>query len=201
MRSRVSRDRPVSFFAFQDIITSIIGIFVLCTLVLAIALISRKQYEPQFQTEDLIARVGSEVGELEELVEGLRKVASKDSQELQYLATLLPNEIQRELDALQSDVAHLQGSISRLRKRKSKLSEQKTKTQQLVRDTMKADQQRIEDVERQITDAQAKLVRLRKSNRMIYNIAHTDKTAWLVEISNREIVVARAGESEAETDH
>ncbi len=75
--SRKSQGPSVSFFAFQDIITSVVGIFVLITLIMIIELISK--------SETTHSRIEANVEALQQLSSSLEKSHRQLSQQLQDL--------------------------------------------------------------------------------------------------------------------
>ncbi len=128
MGRRKATSNSVSFFAFQDIITSVVGIFVLITLIMALELAQTVENASAASSEGISAELLASLASLKEGIETM----------------------QAEFDALSS----AQGASSGLNRfnREQALKDAQTRLQQLEQRTARVEQD-LEDIKQSLVEA------------------------------------------------
>ncbi len=201
--SRRGRDAaPFSLFAFQDIITSVTGIMILITLILAIELIQRADSEQQRSmrtVEEARAAVAS--------VANLREAVAQDEKNLKALRQQINQQASAFVETARYDASHVQTQLDDLKRLNQELEQETSRRAERSREAKDRENAAREQLENRqddrkkvaamlaaIKDKKQKLKRLRKLNRMIFNPAPGDpKTPWLLEISADHILAAQVG--------
>ncbi len=201
--SRRGRDAaPFSLFAFQDIITSVTGIMILITLILAIELIQRADSEQQRSmrtVEEARAAVAS--------VANLKEAVAQDEKNLKALRNQISQQASAFVESARYDASHVQTQLDDLKRLNQELEQETSRRAERSREAKDRENAAREQLENReddrkkvaamlaaIKDKKEKLKRLRELNRMIFNPAPGDpKTPWLLEISADHILAAQVG--------
>jgi hypothetical protein len=211
MARRKRKKVTVSLFAFQDIITATTGIMILLTLILSLSLVVAQARSPAVQTENVIvdletalADVQGEIesleGDLDYLEEAAGEVAGYTSGKLEKLL----EEESKQVEHLNDESVDLAAKVGDAEKQNSewddRLKEQRRKRSELSvdRDKLREEQTQLErrlaDAQEELRFLQQKLADTRASGRVVYNPRAGDgRIAWLVELRQDRILVARAG--------
>lgn len=198
MARRRKPQATFSLFSFQDIITSVTGIFILVTLVLALSLTQQKSLAPQVQTDLIADDLRSAIQLLSNELDAIQNNVSTSSVSLNRIASLSPENIARDLEILSQQVESLNAENQRLESRDRLVAkEQRLVTSQVEEElaghaeTLRETQQSIELLEQQLEE-------LENSNRIIYNTPSQDgKSQWIVEIRANQIGIAPAGKKQS----
>ena len=193
--ARRKKSMAFSLFAFQDIITSVTGIMVLVTLILALELIQQKESSPPVktaqvasQTRDAVAQNEGRIQQLQDRLEAGREqmtqVAAFDaahvSQQLEDLKEL-NDELDRELDEYAKESA-----AAAARKEQAEAEQNRRASEPQTLESVTADLKRERDL----------IEKLRKSNRTIFKPPEgAAKTPWLVEVTGQGLIAAQCGVS------
>lgn len=186
---------PFSLFAFQDIITSVTGVMVLMTLLMAVELLQRPFREAEAaaapQAEDLPARLEEVAAE----VEAMRtKLAAKQT-ELADSAGMSPAQLRQALAAVQADRASLAERLAQQRNSQAVLDAAKAKAAGAApqRAAHQAEEGRLQ---RKAVELAAALEDLKRSKRLVFRAdSNSDKQAWLVEVDSHGARVGPIGRS------
>lgn len=200
MATRRRKTTAFSLFAFQDIITSVTGVMILVTMILALELINRKVGSPANQTE----AVSESVVEAVESVKQLEDMLAKNQERIQQLKMQqgkiedgLRDHVTTDVDQIKSQLADLQevqrniaDDLSDAEKTNEHVSKQneafQNKAEQVAND--------VKSLDEEIAETTKQLQELRDSKRVVYNLASNDeKAAWLVQISGDSLLAAKAG--------
>jgi hypothetical protein len=192
--SRRKIGSPVfSLFSFQDIITSVTGIMILITLVMAVELIQRTEQAPQQQTAELVRELEHQINETRDTVEELRSQMQQQQTDVTpdaFLDTsILQAKLQRVQDRRQRGIEDSNSLAQRKQKTDSRLA--RLRQEQTSR---KDEITTLAKLQEELAKKNEKLKKLSRGNRVIYNPAQgTSRTPWLVELSGTKIVSARMG--------
>jgi myosin heavy subunit len=194
---------PISLFAFQDIITSVTGIMILITLILALELIQKTEGSPQNRTNELTAElqqatqqaatVQTTVAATQAEIENIR--ASLAGSETELLATLKVDstKVSQQLQ----DLAELNKLLeAELAASTRQVQEAETASQSIEaeKDSKAQDHQTLESINETVQQKIEELKKLRQANRVIFNTSQSGpKTPWLVELGADKILAAEAG--------
>lgn len=182
---------PFSLFAFQDIITSVTGIILLITMLMAVELVqnlSRAAAAPQEQKSTQVAKM-------------LRQAVSDGTSELDRLQKILDETttIRFNADSLRRRLAEMKAAAGELELQ----NEQIQKTQEKI-DARKVQQnldandltpEAIQALANEQAAIARQIVAMKQSNRVIFNRpAGAAKAPWLVELNEMSIVAAEMGQ-------
>lgn len=190
MARRRNDSSPLSLFAFQDIITSVTGILVLLTLILALEL---TQSHPSSATA-ATARVESTTLEtlemVQERIDELQQTIQSKTRFSTELGKLDETTIANETRQIRSQLQSLEAETERMsRAAKHKVRERDRLAQKF--DARHADRQQLRDLEEETRALTAEQAKISRSDRIFFRPgAHAGKRAWLVDVRAQRIVVA-----------
>lgn len=188
----MSRKHPPRFslFAFQDIITSITGIMILVTLLLALDLVEEVKQTPAAQTAELI-------DDLKKKNAALQK-EQRDLQARLAAAAEDPDALLDEKD-IRRKIAEVEARIKLLGKQLGRDSTRAVQGQQSLDKDRKRLLPKIAELTERLKKRQQELAVLRAKlksalSRTLYRFTELgEKEVWLVEIRKTELVVAPLG--------
>ena len=190
--SRRKKAAPFSLFAFQDIITSVTGIILLITMLMAIELVqtlSKAAAAPQEQKSTQVAQM-------------LRQAVSENIHEIDRLRKVLDETttIRFDADSLRLRLAAMKAAAGEMELQ----NEQVQATQEKI-DARRAEQAQdandlspdaIEALVAEQAAVAQQIEAMRESNRVVFNRpAGAAKTPWLVELNVTSIVAAEIGQA------
>lgn len=193
MAHRRSNTATFSLFAFQDIITSVTGIMILITLLLAIELLEKIQESPQEQTAVLNDDLTIQVTKTQRIIVALEAQLELQSAELDPNSMIDAATLRSKLtDTAQDAVVVAQDAIA-LEKRRTKSATQLSKMEQ-EQQVRLAKATALRRLREELKQKKKQLKALTGSNRIIYNrTANSSKTAWVVELREDQLTVGRVG--------
>lgn len=196
MSRKRSTQVAFSLFSFQDIITSVTGIMILITLILALELVSRVQSAPAYQTEQQQDVTRETIEDLRRQLAELEQSADNSSEvDIRGLPSLDPGELHRRTEALQQSAASLEDQIEEARKRAAEKAQEADSARREAAADADAAQEEIRRIEQAIADAKAKLAEIKGRGRIYFKPGHPEVTTWLVEAKEASLLVAQLGVS------
>lgn len=191
-RRRRRAGSGISLFAFQDIITCVMGIMLLLTLMLCLQISTAavREFTPEDTVTETLAQVEALQQQIERLSENvnqqqalLNSGAIEDVELLRQQAEQMSNDSERALAALnEAEQSALQSaaSLQKLQQTAAERKDQVSTTQKLLQ---------------QVKDMEAQLQKIQSGDRIIYNGHDSQsKRCWLVEMnSTNEFVAAELG--------
>jgi hypothetical protein len=194
--SRRGRGAPAfSLFAFQDIITSVTGIMLLVTMLLALELLQRQETSPPVATADISRELEQVVVERNTEIEEIEARLSEQQAELAELAGHDRASAERRVADLEALHRRLEQELSELRREQAE-AERRAREARAEQQRSQPDIRSTEHLQEQIRRAQEQLARLRSQQRVLFNPAAGDgKTPWLVEASADGLKAAQTGRS------
>jgi len=195
MGRRGAKSNPITLFSFQDIITSVTGIMILITLLMALELSQRQLQAPAVRTAVVVADLRPAVDEAEREIRELEARLEVVGEEVQELAGYDSRRLHTETADVEREMARLEADVVRIEAlaREAQQKHREIEAQQTAR---QPDWDAAEELTRQLDETQRRFEKLRKSNRLIYNPArNAAKAAWLVEIADGGLSTAPLGTS------
>ncbi|MDA0285507.1 MAG: hypothetical protein O3B86_19355 [Planctomycetota bacterium] len=198
MARRRKSNAKFSLFAFQDIITSVTGIMILVTLMLALELLQRTENSPPTRTRELIEQIQATLQEVQEQIERLETQQTAADPSLQNLAVLDAETLRRKLEQISSrrqsltkDINELIEDVQETSQRERELNEEQRRRQPELAE--------LEQIQKELEETRERLEELENSNRVVFNRPDDagNRTPWLVEFTGTEILVAELGVSHA----
>ncbi|HUY34067.1 MAG TPA: hypothetical protein VMV69_15065 [Pirellulales bacterium] len=195
MGRRGAKSNPITLFSFQDIITSVTGIMILVTLLMALELSQRQLQTPAVQTAVVVAELEPAVDEAQREVDELEaRLAARDT-ELQELAGFDARRLHAETADAERQIARLESDVAQLETRARRAQEQRREIQ-TRQASRRADWDAAEELTRRLEAARRRLEKLRSSNRLIYNSpVGAAKSTWIVEVTDAAVSTAPLGVS------
>lgn len=191
MRRRKGASVPFSLFAFQDIITSVTGIILLITMMMAVELVqnmTKAETAPQEQKSSRVTRM------LQEAVSQGTREADRLQKILDETSTIRfdADALRRRLEALKAAAGEIESQREQIETTQEKIDarreQQKLEAKDLTPEAIEALTQEQSEIAQQIEAMQ-------QSNRVIFNRpAGAEKSPWLVELNERTILVAEMGQ-------
>ena len=207
MSRRGKNDPAFSLFAFQDIITSVTGIMILVTLILALELMERVASSPTQRTADAIEGIESAMHSVSQVeatitqnqlrIAELQARLANTTEQIGEVASVDQRGVQADVDDMHQMDTQLAADLRKLAERLSETTRQKEQLDQQMQEfDPEAVKQMLEDVkekERQLDEMK---------NRIIFNPTDGDaKVPWLVEVTSTGFTVAKTGVSAPPTTH
>lgn len=196
MARKRSTQAAFSLFSFQDIITSVTGIMILITLILALELVNRVESAPANQTaqqrdttQEMIEVLRHEIAALEQ------SAGSEGDVDLNGLPTLDPGELARRAESLERSAADIERQIVVAQSRAGDKSREADAARRRADVQSAATRERIENIQKSITEAEAKLARVRGRERVYFKPGDPEVTTWLIEAQETKLIVAQLGVS------
>lgn len=184
------RRSPFTLFAFQDIVTSVMGIMILVTLLLALELVEQIQATPAVQNELSLQQLQAYHDQLRHQVEALQgqveqqAAQNREIHDRQYLLLQIQSleeqyrVLQRENTALQQRLQQAQEAHRKLQRQAQQLQQRHAEERQRLAREIRALQRRL----------------LQQKDRVFYKpVKDFDKKAWMVEASGRGVLVGLVG--------
>jgi uncharacterized phage infection (PIP) family protein YhgE len=211
MARRKKPTTAFSLFAFQDIITATTGIMILLTLLLSLSLVVAETQSPAEETVDVIEELEQALSDVEAEVESLEGELDYLEQAAGRVAGFSQGSLEQELEKKTRQVEHLSKETGRLAQKvgdaekrntswDQRLSQQRQKRSELKQDKNKLREEqrqlerRLAEVQKELKNLRQRLAETQTSSRMVFNPRAEDgRIAWLVEIHQDRILIARAG--------
>lgn len=193
MGRRKSGSAAFSLFAFQDIITSVTGIMVLITLILALELMNRTEQSPPVQTAQHAREVQSTIAELEAEIKKLESRMTSSGTAIADLPSTDPTTLREQARKVEEDSERLQRDVENKQQKLTKARQKLTSTQSQDVNEKDGEQQELDALAKKIDQLTEKLQDAQDEDRMFFSEGIKDKTTYLVEITERQISAAQIG--------
>jgi len=198
MSRRGRESSAFSLFAFQDIITSVMGIMVLITLILALELLQRTENSPSQKTQEAVSMIRSTVSEASKLnkrIADLNDELAKRRTRISKFADFDVNRIDEKSvemnlfnERLDSEIFAMVDVIKETTRREQEAKKLLSKQEN--------DPEKTRALQEEIKKKMETVKELRRSKRIIFNPTEGDtKTPWLVEITAQGFKVAKSAVS------
>ena len=193
MTRKSHNNSPISLFAFQDIITSVTGVFLLMTLLMAVELASREAMQQPVVSAEEIDRLAVSIEELEAEVIQLREnLASRTDYNLN-VSEFTQSSADTAVQAIREELRLLNEQIELLKQDLTSLARQQSRSNSASR-RREPDQKRLRDLQEMRVALEKEFARLKGSRRVFYNtIDARGRKVLLVELFDDAILVAEAG--------
>ena len=191
MSRRRTGNAAFSLFAFQDIITSVTGIMILITLILAIELMNRVEGTPQAQTKIQHQNIQKVNEELQKLIAAARANLDAQTNDLKGLPAYDIATLKKMLEQSRSNRQHHARETQRQQNEFDK--RQKQLTRMNADPKIKAARKKLSKLEKDNLKQQRLLKELDSSDRVLFTTGVKDKTVWVVEIVGTRIRAAKIG--------
>lgn len=193
--ARRKKSMAFSLFAFQDIITSVTGIMVLVTLILALELIQRKGSSPSAKTAAIVSQTRTAVAQNESEIQQLKSRLETGREQMLQVAAFDATHVSQKLKDLEELNDDLDRELDEYAKESAAAAKRRDQAK-AEQDRRSADPQTLEKLTADVQKEKELIEKLRQSNRTIFKPPEgVSKTPWLVEVSGEGLIAARWGES------
>ena len=197
MKRNRSNQTPLSLFSFQDIITSVTGVVMLLTLLLALELTTRTVASTSSTASYAVAeKVRESIAAAEQqLAERRAKLAALNSQEAD-IGEFTQRSADAEVSAVLEEISILQEKIAALRKQIEGVGDSASAKQNEFANRT-ADVEQLERLKEKKLAVEEELTELKNSQRVFYTDAdQSGRQVVLVELFADDILVAEAGQDQ-----
>lgn len=195
MRRR-RHDSRFSLFAFQDIITSVTGIMILITLVLAIELIERTESSPKQMTSQTIEQLEAQLAENQAEIKRLEAIQAAAGASNSRLAAIDEETLRRRLATRREQNSVLAEKIARAERAREKAQRRKSELDAQNLKSRVTEERRQQELKRKIAETRTSIKKLVSGKLIVFNPAKgISKNMWVAQISARQILVAPLGRS------
>ncbi len=192
MSRRNRHENPITLFAFQDIITSVTGILILITLLLALALVDRPVPESR-ESRESIEDLRSQLTVLEQDIKSLRQQSRADSTIVQLMTQYGTNSIEELITHLETSLQNASRLIQSGREELAAGEEFKTKNQKRLDDQASS----MQELLARLKEQQELLDRMKAGNRVIYEVSGSaSDQPWLLELGGTQWQLAKVNKRE-----
>lgn len=192
MPRRRSNTEAFSLFAFQDIITSVTGVIILITLILALELMDRVENSPAEQTKIVVELLDDSIDDLKARKLELQTQISELTFDSADLPTTDIDALKRHKAGLSQRVNSLKADVRSLESQELRQNKELDKLQKSS--AVEANQSRLKKATAETMIAEQRLKKLESSDQMFFRSGTTGKTIWLVEVTDNGFLVAKLGE-------
>ena len=195
MKNKSRNASPLSLFAFQDIITSVTGVFLLVVLLIAVELTTRQKISPQVISPPMADQLlEPQITEAETKRDDLRStVKSRTSQALK-VSGFNQASADMAITTVLEEIRLLTDDLTELKNRQDAMNQQEAHTNQAI-ENRTPDQNRLTELEHTRTTLENELAELKSSQQVFYNaVDGQGRQVLLVELFDNAILVAEAGQ-------
>ena len=195
MARRKAQGPSVSFFAFQDIITSVVGIFVLITLIMMVELVTRKASASGSNqaVEDTFSAVIVELQQQYEALEARSAKLDTMAKKIGSVQVFNRDEVTKELQAsIQSLNEQLERTERRNQEIQRVIDEQKKLQSDLQMEVKNRspDREELEKLRKDLEKLDTRLAKLNTQEPLIYKSQSLDgRNVVVLEITSSEIAI------------
>lgn len=186
---RAASSPPLLLLSFQDIMTAVTAIVLLCMLSLAIDLLKRGSAATvdgaALEVDELRRELAVQSARRAEL----QRAVERDRRTLETYFERGPEQLARQRDALRQEAARLEREIAQLRPRQAELHEAWQEALPASEAQAAALQRRLEAARRAAEQYGRKAAEMRSGDALVYNPASAaGRRVWLVDLAEARIV-------------
>jgi 3-dehydroquinate dehydratase len=173
--SRTISAPGVSFFAFQDIITAVVGIFILITLIMILELIEKVDAASKSSAGDaaavsgLIEQIRGEADLMETQIAAVVKQSDNESEVLATSATLTAEVLQQQVGQQNSFAEELQKQLAALTRQVEDAQRRKVEVRQLVDGKIRELERKEEQLDAEAMEIESRVSKIEDSTSPLYN--------------------------------
>jgi len=188
-------------FAFQDIITSVTGILILITLILALELVNQTESSPKNRTAELNTSLEKQLENIHDVKLQLQNQLDLNRRKVSPEAFFDPNSLKKKNEDLERLNRDAENNLSISQDKLVSAAKQYRRLKKVERNRSK-EKEDLKRLQKQLENIRKKIAKLNNSNRLIYNPISQQKlpmSQWLVELAGTRIRVAQIGVRAAPT--
>lgn len=195
MSRRRSSAAAFSLFSFQDIITSVTGIMILVTLILALDLMDRTIQAPPVATTEAIDQTTENIEEMQKQIDALKQRLQSGVASLANLPSLDATTLERKLKETKENEQRIEKDSEEKRVELDKKEQALRTVKSAELRDKDQEQQTLEDLEQRVDDLTVKLESIESQDRMFFKEGVKGKETWVVEIGPTGIKAGKIGVS------
>lgn len=190
MSRRHRGQNPISLFAFQDIITSVSGIFIVMVLLLTLELVERSSAGAPPAEAALAADVQQATVQAERELAALQGAAANQDQLLREVAEFSPEELREAIAARQREIPRLEAELEQARARSEALQES-ARSAAVEQFDLRDEREELERLQGEIAQTESQVREDEQSDRPVFTLPRGfAKQGWLVVLEAEAIAAA-----------
>lgn len=183
-------DLKISLFSFQDIITSVTGVMILLTLLLAMELVEKVESSPPVQTQQITEELKARINAVKYQVSELKNRISQSNQEAVTLVNISDESIESEVAELESTLDLLQDKSEKIHDSQKNLDQTKTELEKAESSKVEIDSE-IAALEKKIQDFKSRINKVNSGLVVLLEPRQGDHRApWVIEVFHSRIIVS-----------
>ncbi len=191
---RTASTPPLLLLSFQDIMTAVTAIVLLCMLSLALDLLSRGHASTPDPAALQMEELQQELAAGSERLAELRRDVEYGRQTLEAYSVRDPEGMERDRDALRNEAALLEREIAKLRPRQSEIEQQSEKTRTATDAVVVDIERKIEAARRTAEEYKRRARDVEAGDPLVYNpTSSAGRRVWLVDVAGARIIAVRLG--------
>lgn len=198
MKRRRAPTEAFSLFSFQDIITSVTGVIILVTLLLAVELIKRPPVDASKTQDRANDELQSQIAALDEEQAVLKKVVREDAEFLRESAALSLADLEQtqreaalQVDEMENSIQAIAGSLDDAIERRARVESELSNVEN----------ESLAQLHAKNAALTSELDIVKSSNQVVYNQSRSEgKSPWLVDLQANRIRVLKPGDAEVTFD-
>lgn len=187
----------ISLFSFQDIITSVTGVMILLTLLMALELVEKIETSPPVLTENLTVELKNQLEKINQDVIQLSKSVNEARDQTVAFTNTTQTELQNEIVSLEAELDALQVKSKEVKDTQIKLDKAKSEIDKAEesQDQMMAELARIEI---SIKDIKSRIFKVNEGMIVLLEPRAGDtREPWIIEVFADKILVVSTKNSKA----
>lgn len=198
MKRRRAPTEAFSLFSFQDIITSVTGVIILVTLLLAVELIKRPPVQAARPQDRANEKLESQIAAMEREREALSTLVQEDAEFLRESASLSLSDLEQARSELSRRVGEAEHSIKEITEiLKQSIVRRSAAESELSR----TETESLAQIQAENAALASELEVIKSSNQVVYNQSRrAQKAAWLVDLEADRIRVLKPGNAGVTVD-
>jgi hypothetical protein len=198
MKRRRTQTEAFSLFSFQDIITSVTGVIILVTLLLAVELIKRPPIQAAGSQDNVNEELQSQITALEREREVLNEIVQADAEFLREWASLSLSDLEQTRSEMVNRVDETESSVTAINENLNELIARRAAVESELNRT---ETESLAQIKAKNAALSRELEIIKSSNQVVYNQSRgAQKAAWLVDLEADRIRVLKPGDAGATVD-
>ena len=180
----------ISLFSFQDIITSVTGVMILLTLLLAMELVEKVESSPPVQTHQITEELRARIDTVKNQVTELKNRIGQSNQEVVNLVNTSDESIESEVAELENTLDLLQDKSEKVHDSRKNLDHTKSQLEKAEISKVEIDSE-IAALEKKIQDLKSRINRVNQGLVVLLEPRQGDiRAPWVIEVFQSRIIVS-----------
>lgn len=187
----------ISLFSFQDIITSVTGVMILLTLLMALELVEKIETSPPVLTEKLTDDLKEQLAKVNQQVAQLTERFNETNQLTVALTSMTSDSIQKEIESLEAELDALNVKTKDIKETQAKLDATKLQLEEAEKSKSEMESELVK-IELSIKDIKNRIFKVNEGMVVLLEPRKGDtREPWIIEVFENKILVVSTRNSKA----